>query len=96
MERRIRQRLELQQTCREQMALKQQRKQAEREEEEAFRRVMMTKFAEDDRIGQMTAQRRRMKQLEHRRAVEELLEVRRRRNLAEEVRHLYARGKPRG
>lgn len=37
----------------------------------------MAKFAEDDRIEQMNAQKRRMKQQEHKRAVEELLEQRR-------------------
>ena len=37
----------------------------------------MAKFAEDDRIEQMNAQKRRMKQLEHRRAVEKLIEERR-------------------
>lgn len=38
---------------------------------------MMAKFAEDDRLEQMNAQKRRMKQLEHRRAVERLIEERR-------------------
>lgn len=38
---------------------------------------MMEKFAEDDRIEQMNAQKRRMKQLEHKRAVEELIQHRR-------------------
>jgi len=39
---------------------------------------MLAKFAEDDRIEQMNAQRRRMKQQEHKRAVESLIEERRR------------------
>ena len=38
---------------------------------------MLEKFAEDDRIEQMNAQKRRMKQLEHKRAVEKLIEERR-------------------
>lgn len=38
---------------------------------------MMDKFAEDDRIEQMNEQKRRMKQLEHKRAVESLLGERR-------------------
>ena len=38
---------------------------------------MLEKFAEDDRIEQMNAQKRRMKQLEHKRAVERLIEERR-------------------
>ena len=36
---------------------------------------MMEKFAEDERIEQMNAQKRRMKQLEHRRAVDELVTI---------------------
>ncbi|CBY21899.1 unnamed protein product [Oikopleura dioica] len=47
------------------------------EEEEEYRRQMMEKFAEDDRIEQMNAQKRRMKQLEHKRAVEEIIQHRR-------------------
>ena len=38
---------------------------------------MLAKFAEDDRIEQMNAQKRRMRQLEHTRAVEKLIEERR-------------------
>lgn len=38
---------------------------------------MLEKFAEDDRIEQMNAQKRRMKQLEHKKAVERLIEERR-------------------
>lgn len=38
---------------------------------------MMAKFAEDDRIEQMNAQKRRLKLQEHKRAVEELLAARR-------------------
>ncbi|XP_062845461.1 meiosis-specific nuclear structural protein 1 [Trichomycterus rosablanca] len=86
MERRIRQRLEMQQTCREQLAFKQLRRQAEKEEEEAFRQTMLAKFAEDDRIEQMNAQKRRMKQQEHKRAVEKLIEERRQKHLADKER----------
>lgn len=38
---------------------------------------MLAKFAEDDRIEQMNAQKRRMKQQEHQRSVEKLLADRR-------------------
>jgi hypothetical protein len=38
---------------------------------------MLAKFAEDDRIEQMNANKRRMKQLEHKRAVEDLIDDRR-------------------
>ena len=46
---------------------------------------MLAKFAEDDRIEQMNAQKRRMKQLEHKRAVEQLLKDRRAQYAAERV-----------
>ena len=49
---------------------------------------MLAKFAEDDRIEQMNAQKRRMKQLEHKRAVEALIEDRRKQFEAEKVRQL--------
>jgi len=56
------------------------------EEEEAFRQQMLAKFAEDDRVEQMNAQKRRMKQLEYRRAVDKLLEDRRKQFIADKVR----------
>lgn len=40
---------------------------------------MMEKFANDDRLEQLNAQRRRMKMQEHRRAVEQLIDERRQR-----------------
>ena len=46
---------------------------------------MLAKFAEDDRIELMNAQKRRMKQLEHKRAVETLIEDRRKQFEAEKV-----------
>ena len=46
---------------------------------------MLAKFAEDDRIEQMNAQKRRMKQLEHKRAVEQLLQDRRAQYAADRV-----------
>merc|ERR1711959_431318 len=49
----------------------------EAEEEEQFRDAMLAKFAEEDRLEQMSAQRRRMKQMEHKREVERLMEERR-------------------
>lgn len=58
------------------------------EEEDAFRQQMLAKFAEDDHIEQMNAQKRRMKQLEHRRAVEKLIEDRRKQFIADKVRVL--------
>ena len=52
---------------------------------------MMEKFAADDRLEQMNAQRRRMKQAEHRRAVEQLIEERRKRAEFERQQALYGR-----
>ena len=77
MEAQIRQRLELQSAHQDHLILKERKREAEIIEEEEFRRQMMAKFAEDDRIEQMNAQKRRMKQLEHRRAVEKLMQERR-------------------
>lgn len=85
MEKKIRQRLMMQQTFQQQLAFKEMQRQAEKEEEEAFRKMMMAKFAEDDRIEQMNAQKRRMKQLEHKREVEKLIEDRRRQREADMV-----------
>jgi hypothetical protein len=51
------------------LALKAQRQAEERAEEERFRQMLLAKFAEDERIEQMNAQRRRMKEAEHRREV---------------------------
>ena len=45
----------------------------------------MAKFAEDDRIEQMNAQKRRMKQVEHKRAVDGLLDERRRKMVVDKV-----------
>lgn len=86
MEKKIRQRLMLQRSYQQEMAFKEMRQQAEREEEEAFRRTTMAKMAEDDRIEQMNARKRRMKQLEHKREVEKLIEDRRRQREADMVR----------
>ncbi|NXB60668.1 MNS1 protein, partial [Struthidea cinerea] len=90
-EKRIRQRLDLRQTYEEQVALKAAAQQAMREEEEALRQQILAKFAEDDRIEQLNAQRRRMKQLEHKVAVEKILEDRRKQCIAEKERELEER-----
>merc|ERR1719456_2161076 len=61
-----------------QMQLKEEEKQLELEEEDKFRKQLLTKFAEDDRIEQLNDQKRRMKVQEHKREVERLLGERRR------------------
>ena len=43
--------------------------------EKEFRKRMLDKFAEDDKIEQMNAQRKRMKELEHRKEVNCLLSL---------------------
>ncbi|KAK1802207.1 hypothetical protein P4O66_021873 [Electrophorus voltai] len=91
MERRIRQRLDMQRTCQEQLAFRQFQRRAQEEEEETFRQSMLAKFAEDDRVEQMNAQRRRLKQQEHRHAVEKLIEERRRQYLADKEREAEER-----
>lgn len=53
-----------------QIELKAQRQAEVAAEEEHQRQAMLDKFAEDDRIEQMNAQKRRMKMLEHRREVQ--------------------------
>lgn len=70
----------------EQFALKKVMQQVMQEEEKAFRQQMLAKLAEDDRIEQMNAQKRRVKQLEHRRAVEELIADRHKQFIAQKVR----------
>lgn len=75
----------MQRDCQEHMAFKEMRRQAEKEEEEAFRKMMLAKFAEDDRVEQMNDRKRRMKQLEHKREVEKLIEDRRRQREADMV-----------
>ena len=63
----IRMRLELQKTHFHQLQQKQERLAAEQAEEDSMREQMMAKFACDDRIELMNAQKRRMKQLQHKR-----------------------------
>merc|ERR1719352_1467162 len=68
----------------------------EKEEEQLFRDAMLQKFAEEDKLEQMSAQRRRMKQNEHKREIEEraerfrqeIIERERQRLLEEHLPHL--------
>ncbi|NXX48853.1 MNS1 protein, partial [Tricholaema leucomelas] len=90
-EKRIRQRLDLRQIYEEQFALKRVMQQVMQEEEKAFRQQMLAKLAEDDRIEQMNAQKRRVKQLEHRKAVEKLIADRHKQFIAQKERELEER-----
>ena len=60
-----------------QRQLKAVQREAMKKEDDHFRAKMLEKFAEDDRIDQLNSQRRRQKQIEHRHAIERLLEERR-------------------
>jgi hypothetical protein len=55
-----------------QAQLKAERKAKEEEEEREFRTKMLQKFAEDERLDQMNAQKRRMRELEHKRQADML------------------------
>jgi len=77
MARAVQQRMDIALANEYQRQLKAIKREEEKGEEEQFRVAMLEKFAEDDRLDQMNAQKRRMKQLEHRREIERLLEERR-------------------
>ncbi|KAJ3256196.1 mannosyl-oligosaccharide alpha-1,2-mannosidase [Boothiomyces macroporosus] len=85
LQQRIQKRLETIDAYQAQVADKKRRIQEERLEEDKFREKLMQKFAEDDRIEQMKQAARRMKQLEHRRAVDELVKERKRIHEANEM-----------
>lgn len=55
-----------------QLRLKEEKLKEEQRMEEEFKRKLLQKFAEDERLEQMNAQRRRMRELEHKREVERL------------------------
>lgn len=59
------------------LRLKQEQKQREMADEEAWRKVFMEQMAEQDRIQLMSDRKRRMKQLEHRKECERLIEEQR-------------------
>ena len=55
-----------------QLRLKAERLAEEKRMEDEFKIKMAEKFAEDERLEQMNAQKRRMKELEHKREIERL------------------------
>ena len=87
MERKLRQRIELQKQHQEQVELKKIREFEQMQEEERIKQEMLAKFAQDDKLELMNAQKRRMKQLEHKHAVEGLLEERRKRMNEDKVKN---------
>ena len=83
MENNIKKRLHLREANELASKYKKLREDKEKEEEEKYRQIMLEKFAEDDKLEQMNAQRRRMKKEEHKRAVQYLLEERQRKRAAD-------------
>lgn len=82
-EKRIRLKHEAKQNMMEAQAATEERKAAEALEEQAFQRAMHEKFAREDRLDQMNAQKARLKHQEHVREVGKLVEERRQRKALE-------------
>lgn len=59
------------------------RQQQEKEEDRMFKEEQLRQMAEDDRLELMSNEMKRRKQVEHRKAVEQLLELRRQRRVQE-------------
>ena len=74
---RMEDRLQMLHSYNEQMRDKEERRKLEESAEEQFRAKLLAKFAQDDRVEQLNAQRRRMKLLEHKREADRLIEARR-------------------
>ncbi|ORZ38417.1 tumor suppressor, Mitostatin-domain-containing protein [Catenaria anguillulae PL171] len=85
MQRRIQQRLDLIDAYKRQIEEKRQRREVEREEEDVFRQRMLSKLADDARLDQLSREKKRLKQLEHKRAVDAMVEERRKQIEAEKV-----------
>merc|ERR1719171_3358097 len=58
------------------MVTKEEKRQLEVVEENKLREMLLAKYAEDDRIDQLNDHRRRMKVQEHKRKVEEQVQIR--------------------
>lgn len=71
-EKKQRQKQELQEAKDYQMKLKAERLAEEKRMEDEFKIKMAEKFAEDERLEQMNAQKRRMRELQHKRDIEKL------------------------
>ena len=71
-DKRLRQLHELQAAKDYQLKLKAERQAEERRMEEDFKIKMAQKFAEDERLEQMNAQKRRMREQQHKRDIEQL------------------------
>merc|ERR1719316_1545987 len=74
-----------------QMNVKEEKKELERQEENAFREQLMAKFMNDKRLEQVNAERRRMMIQQHKREVERLLQERRKMYEAERFQEMEER-----
>ncbi|XP_054280953.1 meiosis-specific nuclear structural protein 1-like isoform X2 [Macrosteles quadrilineatus] len=79
----VRRRQDLQRSYRQQLEERRRRLQEEEQQTELYRQQLLAKFADDTRIEQLTAEKRRLKTLEHRRQVQQLLEERQQRRRQE-------------
>eukprot|EP00210_Caulerpa_lentillifera_P004150 g3956.t1 len=59
------------------LKFKSEQEEKRKQEEAEFRSKMLTQFAEEDKIDQLNAQKRRQKQIQHRRDVERMIQERR-------------------
>lgn len=91
-EKRIRQKMDMLSAYEHSQRIRQEKEAAERKEEEAFRQAMLDKFAADEKLEQMNAQKRRLRQAEHKREVERMIEERRKRLEEERQREIAERG----
>lgn len=82
-EQRAAQQAELQNIYQMQMWYKLQKAEEEKKEEEIYRRYLMEKLAEQDKLDILSSQKRRAKQAEHRRIAHAMIEERRARIVAE-------------
>lgn len=73
LEKRIKQRLEMLEANRMQKLEKQKKIQLTMAEDAAYRQMLADKLAEDDRLEQLSAQKKRMKQAEHRRIIDQIV-----------------------
>eukprot|EP00921_Rhytidocystis_pertsovi_P003380 GHVQ01005839.1.p1 GENE.GHVQ01005839.1~~GHVQ01005839.1.p1 ORF type:complete len:494 (-),score=156.35 GHVQ01005839.1:115-1596(-) len=88
-EKRQNDKLAMQQAYRTQMDIKRDLQMKQAQEEEMFRQSMLTKFAEDDRLEQLSDLKRKQKIRDHKKAVEELVKVREEKYNAERI-HMQA------
>jgi|Transcript_76726 hypothetical protein len=87
-EKRLRDRVAMIEANEYQKQIKAAKVEGERKEEENFRRMMMDKFAEDDRLEQMNAMKRNQRRAEHNREVQRLIDEKRAMREAERQREM--------